>query len=118
MEFYNRMGAPYVEIACANMDFYPFDLPGRPDWASPVEEIVPFLQQTQCCNVEVHPTDVIVRDAQRAVTSGDGELFNRVVGSQHMTFFDGRDCRIKSPVFGVYGRLMIVWKVCVLFNQR
>src|SRR5579859_1119496 len=78
-----------IEIAVSNMDLYPYDLPGRPDWSANLEELVPFLEQTGCRNFEVHPTRAIVEDVKRRQANGDVELLDQTVGSTHQTFNEG-----------------------------
>ena len=82
-------GAQTVEIACATMNTYPYDLPGRPDWGSDLEATVPFLERTGFRNYELHPTEAIVTDVQRRAARGDTGLVNSLIGSQHQTFFEG-----------------------------
>jgi hypothetical protein len=79
---------PIVEISCATMNTYPYDLPGRPDWASSVEDFIPLLEQTGCANVEVLPSWPIVDDIRRGL---DPEVVAQVIGSTHQAFFEGRD---------------------------
>lgn len=73
-----------VEIAVANMDWYPWDKPGRPSWNSDFDAMVSYLSATGCRNVEVHPTDRLVNYA-RGAKPGD-QLISQVVGSLHQTF--------------------------------
>ncbi len=79
-----------VEIAAATMNLYPYDLPGRGSWGSNLEQLVPFLEQTGFHDYEVLPTQTIVDDVVRRQASGDLELANRLIGSQHQSFFEGK----------------------------
>ncbi|MET0779485.1 MAG: hypothetical protein ABWY71_01485 [Candidatus Saccharimonadales bacterium] len=83
------MAGPVVEIACATLNTYPVDLPGRPSWGSGIEEMAGMLARTQFASVEVHPTKALVASAQRLYDAGEGELVETVVGSTHQTFFNG-----------------------------
>lgn len=78
-----------VEIAVANMDLYPIDLPGRPDWDSDLEQLLPYLEKTGCQDFEIHPTEAIMADIAARESRGDTELIARVIGSVHQTFNNG-----------------------------
>ncbi len=78
-----------VEIAVANMDLYPYDLPGKASWGSDLEQLVPYLEETGCHNFEIHPTRAIVQSVAEHVDSGDTELIGTVIGSVHQTFNSG-----------------------------
>jgi hypothetical protein len=99
------MPGPAVEVAVATMNTYPYDLPGRANWGSDLEGLVPMLRDSQCANVEVHPTRAIIDDVNQRVASGDTEIIDTVVGSQHQTFIDG-----VSPLgrIGVFRGVMTV----------
>lgn len=71
------------------MNSYPYDLPGRPNWGSTLEEFVPYLERTGFRNLEVHPTEAIMRDVERRRASDELEMIETVVGSTHETFNDG-----------------------------
>lgn len=84
-----RTPSLYVEIAGSTMGLYPYDLPSRPHWGSPLEEYVPYLAQTGFRNLEVHPDDAITKDVNERRESGDLEIVRTVIGSLHETFNDG-----------------------------
>ena len=79
-----------VEIAVANLDLYPY-MPGRPDWGSNYEQLVPFLQETGIRNYEIHPSEQLVEESQDSHLAGDMELINRLTGSLYQTFSSGKD---------------------------
>jgi len=92
------MRSATVEIGVSNMDFYPFALPGSdaPTWRSDVDGMVSFLEQTNARSVEVFPTANIVADVQNRIDKGLTAGVDEIIGSQHMTFNNGR---------GLYGRV-------------
>lgn len=78
-----------VEIAVANLDLYPYSLPGQPNWGSNLEQMVPFLEATGCYNYEIHPTRAIVNQVETRAKDGDTELAEATIGSLHQTFNTG-----------------------------
>ncbi len=85
-----------VEIAVSNMDLYPWRLTGHPSWGSDLEQLVPFLERTGFHNFEIHPTHAIISDIQDRQLAGGINVIDRVIGSVHQTFNEGR---------GLYGKI-------------
>ena len=72
-----------VEVAVANMDLYPWDLPGRPTWGSNLEQLAPYLEETGCHNFEIHPTVTLVTEIDARKERKDTEIVDALVGSVH-----------------------------------
>lgn len=81
-----------VEIAVANVDLYPWDLPGKASWGSNLEQLEPYLAATGCRSFEIHPMEAMRADVEHRFDaaqqgqSGEMDIASQLIGSQHARF--------------------------------